>query len=313
MIGVDVPRGIYTHIAGIDLVRDSGHRRVPGARGQRPHAERRLLRAREPPGHDPHVSARLSAPGGAAGPSLSGRAVPDPAGDLAAVGRSGGGDADARRAQQRLFRAQLPRPADGHRAGREPRPDRRRRRRLHEDDSRPDARRRDLPPRRRRVPRSACVPARLAARRARPDGARIAPATSRSPMRSATASPTTRRSTPTCPRSSSYYLGEEPILRNVDTYLCSRPADLAYVLGSPRPAGGQGGRRVRRLRHADGAVGDQERDRRIPRPRRAPIRATTSPSRWCRCRASRPSIRRTAGSSAGTSICGPTASSTATR
>lgn len=27
-----------------------------------------------------------------------------------------------------------------------------------------------------------------------------------------------------------YYLGEEPILRNVDTYLCSKPADLAYVL-----------------------------------------------------------------------------------
>jgi uncharacterized circularly permuted ATP-grasp superfamily protein len=27
-----------------------------------------------------------------------------------------------------------------------------------------------------------------------------------------------------------YYLGEEPLLRNVDTYLCSRPSDLAYVL-----------------------------------------------------------------------------------
>jgi uncharacterized circularly permuted ATP-grasp superfamily protein len=27
-----------------------------------------------------------------------------------------------------------------------------------------------------------------------------------------------------------YYLGEDPILRNVDTYVCSRPADLAYVL-----------------------------------------------------------------------------------
>ena len=27
-----------------------------------------------------------------------------------------------------------------------------------------------------------------------------------------------------------YYLKEEPILRNVDTYLCSKPADLAYVL-----------------------------------------------------------------------------------
>jgi uncharacterized circularly permuted ATP-grasp superfamily protein len=27
-----------------------------------------------------------------------------------------------------------------------------------------------------------------------------------------------------------YYLGEEPILRNVDTYVCARPKDLAYVL-----------------------------------------------------------------------------------
>lgn len=27
-----------------------------------------------------------------------------------------------------------------------------------------------------------------------------------------------------------YYLGEEPVLRNVDTWLCARPGDLAYVL-----------------------------------------------------------------------------------
>jgi uncharacterized circularly permuted ATP-grasp superfamily protein len=27
-----------------------------------------------------------------------------------------------------------------------------------------------------------------------------------------------------------YYLGEEPVLQNVETYLCSRPSDLAYVL-----------------------------------------------------------------------------------
>lgn len=27
-----------------------------------------------------------------------------------------------------------------------------------------------------------------------------------------------------------YYLGEEPVLRNVETYLCSRPEDLSYVL-----------------------------------------------------------------------------------
>src|SRR3712207_2949402 len=27
-----------------------------------------------------------------------------------------------------------------------------------------------------------------------------------------------------------YYLGEEPILRNVQTYICSKPEDLIYVL-----------------------------------------------------------------------------------
>jgi len=27
-----------------------------------------------------------------------------------------------------------------------------------------------------------------------------------------------------------YYLGEEPVLKNVDTYICSRPSDLSYVL-----------------------------------------------------------------------------------
>jgi len=35
-----------------------------------------------------------------------------------------------------------------------------------------------------------------------------------------------------------YYLGEDPILRSVETYLCSKPADLAYVLDHlPDPLG----------------------------------------------------------------------------
>ena len=56
-----------------------------------------------------------------------------------------------------------------------------------------------------------------------------------------------------------YYLGEDPVLRNVDTYVCSRPRRPDLRPGSPRRAGGQGGRRVGRLRHADGPVGDHER------------------------------------------------------
>ena len=69
--------------------------------------------------------------------------------------------ADARRLQLGLFRAHLPGPADGHRAGRGPRPGRARQRRLHADHGRAAAGGRDLPPHRRRLPRSAGVPPRL--------------------------------------------------------------------------------------------------------------------------------------------------------
>ena len=75
--------------------------------------------------------------------------------------------ADAGRAQQRLFRARLPRAADGHRAGRGPGPVRARRGGVHAHHAGPAARRCDLPAHRRRLPRSAGVPAGLDARRAR--------------------------------------------------------------------------------------------------------------------------------------------------
>ena len=37
-----------------------------------------------------------------------------------------------------------------------------------------------------------------------------------------------------------YYLGEEPILPNVPTYLCASPSDLALRARQPRRTGGQG-------------------------------------------------------------------------
>ena len=58
---------------------------------------------------------------------------------------------------------------------------------------------RGLPPDRRRVPRPAALPARLGDRLPRHRSTRPGPATSPSPTRSATASPTTSCSTPTCP------------------------------------------------------------------------------------------------------------------
>ena len=88
--------------------------------------------------------------------------------------------ADARRLQLGLLRARVPRAPDGHRAGRGARPVRPRQRRLHAHHVGRAARRRDLPPRRRRLRRPAGVPRRLAARRARACSTPTAPATSRS-------------------------------------------------------------------------------------------------------------------------------------
>ena len=134
-----------------------------------------------------------------------GRRLPAAAARSAARHRAGGrrrpvrGRPHARRPQRRVLRALVPRPADGRRAGRGPRPRVPRPARLHAHDRGRAARRRRVPPHRRRLPRPAPVPARLGARLCRASSTRRAPATSRSRTRSATASPTTRPSTRTCP------------------------------------------------------------------------------------------------------------------
>ncbi len=69
-----------------------------------------------------------------------------------------------------LLRALLPRRPDGRRTGRGPGSLRRRPLRLHAHYRRSQTRRRDLPPHRRRLPRPALFPPRFDARRARPDG-----------------------------------------------------------------------------------------------------------------------------------------------
>ena len=51
-----------------------------------------------------------------------------------------------------------------------------------------------------------------------------------------------------------YYEGADPILPNVPTYLCWRDADRSYVLEHLDQAGGEGGQRIGRLRHAGGAA-----------------------------------------------------------
>ena len=84
-----------------------------------------------------------------------------------------------------------------------------------------------------------------------------------------------------------YYLGEEPILRNVDTYLCAEPDQLRYVLEHlhelvVKPVGESGGYGL-----LMGPDGRPRHPRRSSATACAPTRATTSRSRWSACRASR--------------------------
>ena len=150
----------------------------------------------------------------------------------------------------------------------------------------PAARRRHLPPRRRRLPRSAGLPpdsqlgvaGLFNAYRA---GNVVARQRHRHRRRRRQGGLRLRAG-----RSSGSTCGEEPILPNVETYLL-HDADASPVRArAPRQAGGEGGRRIGRLRHADRAAQHRGRARRVPRAASRPTRATTSPSRRWRCRAS---------------------------
>ncbi len=153
-------------------------RQLLRARGQPARAERRLVHAREPQDDDAALPRAVQP-----APRRAGRPLPRPAARDAALGGAGGGErsdrgrADAGHVQQRLLRARLPGAADGHRAGRGAGPVRPRQLRLHAHDAGPEAGRRDLSPRRRRLPRPARVPRRLDARLRRPARRPTAPAT----------------------------------------------------------------------------------------------------------------------------------------
>ena len=62
-----------------------------------------------------------------------------------------------------------------------------------------------------------------------------------------------------------FYLGEEPILKNVPTWRCRERRALSLRARQHRGTGGEGSSRLRRLRHADRAEGGQSHDRRVPR------------------------------------------------
>ena len=115
---------------------------------------------------------------------------------------------------------------------------------------------------------------------------------------------------PFVPEMIRFYLKEEPILDNVETFRPLDPGSPAAHPGQPRQAGRQGGRRLGRLRHADRpGVDTAEREefaRKIEaNPRGYIAQPTISPS-------PAPDLRATAGSTAGTSTCGRSCSTAKT-
>ncbi len=170
-MGFDVPKDIYIHICGSDLIRDrDGNYLVLEDNGRCPSGVSYVLENRQ-------VMKRVF-------PKLFGRHKVRPVdhygqellnllryvapAELPESRRADRRAAHAGHLQFRLLRALLPRPLDGHRDRRRPGSRGERRRRLHEDDQGPEARGRHLPPHRRRLPRSHRLPQGLRARRARP-------------------------------------------------------------------------------------------------------------------------------------------------
>ena len=168
MCGFEPPGGVYNHVSGIDVVRvGPDDFRVLEDNCRTPSGVSYMLENREamlrlmPELVSSHRIAPISHYPEELFETLR-SVAPD---ELPR--RADGRAADARRLQQRLLRALVPGRRDGGRARRRRRSDRRRRDRLHAHHGGAEAGRRPLPPHRRRLPRSADLPAGFAARRAR--------------------------------------------------------------------------------------------------------------------------------------------------
>ena len=75
-VNFNVPKDIYIHVCGTDLIRDDG-RQLPGAGGQWPLPQRRQLCAGKPPRDEAHVSRHVRKHRRAAGGALSAGIVED--------------------------------------------------------------------------------------------------------------------------------------------------------------------------------------------------------------------------------------------
>ena len=103
------------------------------------------------------------------------------------------------------------------------------------------------------------------------------------------------------PKMIKFYLGEEPILPNVETYLSSDETDRKFILENLDKLGGKSGERKRWLWNAHRSSRHQGRRSRNSGPRFWRTREDTSLSRWCSCPALPPIA--TGPPRVGTSIC----------
>jgi uncharacterized circularly permuted ATP-grasp superfamily protein len=233
MIGVDVPGGVYAHIAGVDIVRHSdGEYYVLEDNLRTPSGVSYMLENRK-------MMMRLF-PELFANQTIRRSTITRPAArDPARRGAPQRGQPDHRPAhagplQQRLLRARVPRAADGHRARGGRGPLRRQQHRLHAHHAGPAEGRRDLPAHRRRLSstRSRSVPTRCWAC---PDClAAYAPGASRLANAIGTGVADDKSMYPYVPEMIRFYLGRgAALLNNVPTYLLRDPEDRAYVLDHP--------------------------------------------------------------------------------
>src|SRR5881296_3611100 len=221
-------------------------RRVPGAGGQLPLPERRLLRARESQPHDARVPRAVRPLPGASDQGLS----EPPARRAAARGPAhrrepGGRRALARHPQLGVLRALVPRARDGH-------------------DARTAARGRRLPPHRRGLPRSARVPARQPARRAGP--AQRLPGGQRGHRQRSRRGRGRRQVRLRLHAAAHQVLPRRGGAARAGADVPRLPARGLRLHARARGrAGDQDHRRFRRLQHAHGAVRDARGDRRLRR------------------------------------------------
>ena len=268
MNGQKVPHNIYVHIAGIDVVRVDAEDLLR-ARGQCAHALGRLLHAREPRDHAAAVSRAVRAPSRRAGRQLSGRIAGD-----ALVGRA-------------RFLAARSRPSCCSRPASSTRP-------ITNTRSSPTSSASNSS---RGAISSSRMKSSICARRKgrkrvdviyrrldddfldplafRPDSALGVPGLM-SAYQAGNVTLANAVGTGVAddkavysymPDIIKFFLGEEPLLKNVPTWRCREEKHLAYVLDNYREPGREGGSRLRRLRHADRTVLRQVHDCRVQAPR----------------------------------------------